>query len=148
MAHQEKTLRYLRGGNGGRLYGTTSLGREYLCASRHRDWKHPDKSTWLQSIVEQDESDFYEASENAGWNVDGVHWWTSKDSTLKLGTANQRLAFFPKPTNTTDPAHGYPVTTYRNKDYTVPESIIQKWETGNNPHVNTRIAKKLRLKQI
>lgn len=141
-------MRYLRGGNGGRFYGTTGLGREYLCSSRHRDPRHPDKSTWLQTIGEQDESEFYEASEDALWSADGIHWWTSKDSALELGTKRQKLAYFPKPTNRTDPAHGYPVTTYRNKDYTVPESIIQKWETGEDPHVDVRVAKKLRLKQI
>lgn len=141
-------MQYLRGGNGGRLYGPTPKGREYLCAGRHRDWRHPDKSTWLQAVTEQQESDFYEEAETRGWQADDEHWWTSPNCSAPLGTEGQRLAFFPKPRNATDPSHGYPVTTYRNKDYKVPESVIRAWEDGESPLVNVRIAKKLRLRQI
>jgi hypothetical protein len=141
-------LEYLRGGNGGRLYGPTASGREYLCSGRHRNWRHPHKSTWLQSVTEQQESDFYEEAETQGWQADDEHWWTSRDCSVDLGTAGQRLAFFPKPTNATDPSHGYPVTTYRSRDYKVPEDVISRWEEGDRPLVSVRVAKKLRLQQI
>jgi hypothetical protein len=89
-------------------------GRAYLSLDYHRAASGTTytKAVWI--ISREDERHAFCEAEEHGWcDSSGNYWSVSKDAEVVFGGLGERVAFFPKPQNETDPVHGYPVGWFR-----------------------------------
>ena len=92
-------------------FGPTTTGKQYLSIAKHRCARGgPGLRCW--SIPRPGEYSVFEWADDNDCCDDDGHFWGFRveDGELDvLGTEGERIARFPKPTNTTDAWHGYPV---------------------------------------
>lgn len=121
-------MKHLRTENGDMVFGLTSARTEYKSMLYHRRPIIPEKTLWHSTVSQLEESQLFEEAEDKVWlDNDGNHWWTSKDLGREVGSQGELCAFFPKRSNQTDPAHGYPVTGHRHAKRAVPNDVARAW---------------------
>jgi len=98
--------------HGAEHYYLSCAGTEYLCHPHHRGKGYPKKSKWAVSRPEECHV-FCQVEGNSRLDPDssGV-WYVSRNAKLKLGTRNERLAYFEEPRGH-HAWHGYPVGSGR-----------------------------------
>lgn len=105
-------------------------GTVYVSLGYHRKGagKKLPKALWV--ISRADECHTFCTSERRGWcDPDDQRWAVGKDAKRELGVGGERLAFFPRPTNTHDAWHGYPVSGKRGAAHRrrPPDEIVHQW---------------------
>jgi hypothetical protein len=105
-------------------------GTEYISLNYHRS---PSGTTYKKSIWDiprPDECHFFCIGSILLWKDDGGNCWAiGKDAEVVMGTLGERLAFFPRPTNQTDPWHGFPVGGRRALPVhrRPPDGLLRQW---------------------
>lgn len=119
------------------IFGPNKVGDTYKPKKEHwHNAKRKDgKTRWLHdkkteyyvfNLADEHDEHFLDR-----YNCSDVKWMNDDDSGLysivnqgrdKLGENGERLAFFPTPSNPTDPWHGYPVDSLNIKD-----KLIDHW---------------------
>jgi hypothetical protein len=114
----------------GILFGYTAKKRTYKSMNYHRQPKlKPGKTIWQSAISREAEYNYFEQCEANVWlSSSGDYWWVSKEAKIAVGLNGERLAFFPVCRNEPGPWHGYPVSAISDRDYEVPNELIDIWE--------------------
>lgn len=127
----------------GLRYPPTPNGKKYLSVYYHRAMRPTHKSTWSPSVSPTQEYHVFWCADCGDWlHVDGSLWGIADRGNAELGTRGQRLCFFPRPSNTTDVWHGYPLSPADDGRDPPPDSLVDKWE--NDGTVTRTWASRLR----
>lgn len=122
-------MKFIRNDGVDQVFGTTTAKTQYKSMEYHRKPIIPDKTLWHGGVSRLEESEIFEQAEDNAWSdVRGDHWWASKNLSRELGSEGELCAYFPKRSNPTDPAHGYPVSGHRHAKRAVPKDVARKWE--------------------
>ena len=111
------------------VYETCVPPATYQALHYHRPSSaFPDKSKW--AISQDEECHTFCVSTDRDWTDDAGSRWYVDGSGEELGTARERVAKFPRPSNTRDPWHGYPVSGRTGSVATlpVPREILTTWD--------------------
>lgn len=108
------------------LFGPTTENHYYKPVNYHNKAAAPNrhKTTWVLNQHEQFE--VFRVSDENKWfckNSKGL-FSILENGKLIMGSNEERLSFFPKPINTTDPYHGYPVDS---SEYEPCTELVDKW---------------------
>jgi len=77
-------------------------------------------------LKKNEQFEVFKVSDENKWECnsnDGIFSILSNGEII-LGENEERLAFFPKPTNTNDAWHGYPIVS---SEYEPSETLVDKW---------------------
>lgn len=111
---------------------TKASGRSYKSMNYHRVRIKPGKTLWATSVSRLEEYAIFDESDDKGWSsMQGDYWWVSKDAGGVVGEHGERVAFFPRCHNHPGPWHGYPVSAIDDRDYEIPEDLIERWEADD-----------------
>jgi hypothetical protein len=111
----------------GIVYGPTANGKTYVSLYYHRrDDRSGRKSCWHPDVLPPAEYAIFEQSDVGGWTDAAGHWGFGARGRLELGTRGERLAKFPRTTNSTDNWHGYPVSP-RDGDDAPSDDLVNRW---------------------
>ncbi len=108
------------------LFGPTSEKHYYLPVTYHNKTatvnKH--KTTWV--LRQNEQYEVFKVSDENKWfckNRNGL-FSILDNGEVVMGSNEERLSFFPKPANTNDPYHGYPVDS---GEYELSTELVDKW---------------------
>jgi hypothetical protein len=123
---------------------TAGKKRTYKSMNYHRQPKlKTGKAKWSPTVSREAEYNCFEVSEGGDWiSSSGDYWWVSKDASIKVGRSGEKLAFFPACANHPGPWHGYPVAPMSDRNYEVPQALIDKWE--DDGVIDDLIARRMR----
>jgi hypothetical protein len=112
--------------NSDETFGPTKIGHFYKPLFYHNKSakKNSDKTRWVLKKNEQFE--VFKVSDEGNWecNSNNGNFSILSNGDIILGENEERLAFFPKPSNTSDVWHGYPVESSK---YEPSETLVDKW---------------------
>ena len=85
---------------------------------------NPDKTKWCLKKNEQYE--VFRLSDESKWICDDNNglFGILNDGNVLLGTSEERLSYFPKPTNENDDWHGFPVSS---GEFEPSKKLVEKW---------------------
>lgn len=131
--------------NGNGLFGPTSKANYYKPVSYHNKTAESNKhkTTWVLKQNEQYEA--FRVCDEQEWlciKNKGLFSILDKGDVI-MGTNEERLSFFPKPINITDPYHGYPVDS---SEYEPSVELVDTWL--ENEIIDNRIHIKILKGQI
>lgn len=93
------------------VYGTTTKGHTYKPASYHNRMAIHNKYKTRWKLKPYQQYYVFKIADEGGWKDErqqGLYSIVDKGKEV-LGENDERLAFFPEPSNDVDPWHGYPV---------------------------------------
>jgi hypothetical protein len=100
----------------------------YISLYYHRNphlGKH--KSRWSKQVSQSAEYLIFVNADNRDWTASQGHYWGVRDKGDTLGSDGERIAKFPRTTNSSDPWHGFPVSPADEPDHKPPDAIIFRW---------------------
>lgn len=107
----------------------------YVSLDAHRSpssTRHP-KSIWKVSRPDECHT-FCIAETDNTVDIDGNYWTITNENSPDLGTRGERMGFFQRPVNPTDPWHGFPVGGSRMAmkfRRPPPDTVVENWyQTG------------------
>jgi hypothetical protein len=108
------------------LFGPTSKAHFYNPVSYHNKSAkvNPDKSKWV--LKENEQYEVFRISDEGDWKCqnNGGTFSILNNGEVILGFNEERLSFFPTPTNLVDPWHGYPVDSANREPS---KELVDKW---------------------
>jgi len=122
------------------LYGPTARGHYYKPLRYHGRSAQPraGKSRWC--IKEGEQYLVFRPASEGDWSSERCAglFGIMRNGSVVLGSEGQRLAFFPEPTNKTDPWHGYPATCADRQPGT---DLIDRWASSGiiTEHVRRKL---------
>lgn len=107
----------------------------YLSINYHRSASGTKSEKALWNIARPEECHVFCTAEFHSWqDWLGNHWAVAASGEPDYGTQRERLAYFPKPANSADTWHGYPVDSRRGsklRHAPPPDDLVRKWhESG------------------
>jgi hypothetical protein len=141
----------------GLVFGPNKSGKEYISLDYHRGGANrlkgttvssSPKTTWRSTISRKREySTFCLVDERSWYDGTGRGWGILDMGRTILGSAGERLCTFPKPSNSPDPWHGYPISTRDGvRDHAPPDYLIDAWKnSGVISHIVATKIKRCKL---
>lgn len=116
----------VQAGQPGIEFGPNGSGKRYLSLYAHRGANYR-KSMWAMPPPE--EYRVFCSSDYGNWSDHGGNLWGIDDGgNTVLGLRGERLSKFPRPTNATNPWHGYPVSPMEDGDRGAPpDLLVERW---------------------
>lgn len=89
------------------------------------------KSHW--ALISNDECHSFCIATDEGWTDNSGDRWYVTSSGAEVGSRQERVATYPAPSNSTDPWHGFPVSTRYGTVMSrrVPKEILDLWTEQN-----------------
>lgn len=100
----------------------------YISMHQHRQGGHQSRNRWSASPVE--EYALFATSHTAQWTCQERHNWAVSHGLMPIGTNDECVAKFPRPSNSDDDRHGYPVSAQDHKrqwEHRPPPDLTSAW---------------------
>lgn len=109
-------------------FAATATTPAYIAMNQHRGGARRNRNRW--SVPPPDEYGLFRTSHSRVWVCSNEHNWAVRSGLSVIGKNDERVAKFPKPQNTADPRHGYPVSARDPKrlwEHRPPPEVTSKW---------------------
>lgn len=114
-------------------YDRPGRQRQYLSIQKHhRTSRKKNASKWESVIKEKENFDiadfgnFSKTLGNQSWEDDNQNLWGFLPDFEVVGTRGEQFGFFPKPTNTHDRWHGYPIIPFKG-GHNISSNLLEVW---------------------
>lgn len=127
----------------GVLFGPNSKGHTYISLGYHRKTRNPDKCCWHPDVTRHREFELFSEADERGFGSSGQALWNVLNKGRNpTGQSGERVAKFPRPSNPSDPWHGYPASpALKGPTDRPPDELIQRWRSTD--HITRRWARKI-----
>jgi hypothetical protein len=117
---------------------STPSGKIYRSLHYHRSPGRRDKSIW--TIPRRGEFEIFCVADSENWRDQKGYWGFQDGANLELGSARERIAFFPRKSRSADDWHGFPVrlSPVRRPDVKLAEAWVL------NGHVKFAVGQKIK----
>ena len=115
----------------GILFESSNSTPAYLSRNDHRNGARGTKNKW--GIRPPAEYEVFASSSRGGFTCSNGHNWGIRQSFGVLGKDGEKIAKFPRPSNSSDERHGYPVSardTNREFEHRPPAELTSRWRDG------------------
>jgi hypothetical protein len=112
------------------LFWPTPRGKTYLSDDRHRGRGNVHhKNAWSPALPRIEEFAVFCRADEGDWHRAPGYWSFRMENgrLMALGACEERLCHFPRPSNDTDPWHGYPVSPLEDQDDALPDDLVDEW---------------------